>query len=133
MKKIILISLLCFLSCNQTTMLDVYREYLPKKTEGVVDEVIKYKGDGYELKLERSGKMESIGVNESVGKKARVGDYFMKIENSNKCKLKRNDSIICLDCIKISKEDRDSLGKISEWKMFEKNKWMDKRDEKASQ
>lgn len=114
-------------------MVDIHREYLPKQLEGVVNEIVKYKGGGYDLIIDNSGEMESIAVSKSVGAQTNLGDYFVKIKNSNKCQLKRKDSILCLDCLNLTKEDKDSVGKISEWKMFEKNKWMAKRDEKASQ
>ncbi|NNT73250.1 hypothetical protein HKT18_13580 [Flavobacterium sp. IMCC34852] len=131
MKKIVLISLLCVLSCNQNTMIDEYMEYFPRKEEGFIKEIEKYKGGGYVLTIEKNKNIENISVYETVGGICKKNDYFIKLENSNKCLLKRNDSLICIDCLNILEEERDSLGKINEWKSFEKNYWT-KINKKAS-
>lgn len=123
MKKILILILICFYGCNQITMVDVYKEYFPKKVEGYIKEIEKYKGGGYVLKIESLKKIESIAINGRIGEKCQIDDYFIKIDKSNKCQLKRKDSIICFDCLTISKKDKDFLGKINEYQNSEKNYW----------
>lgn len=123
MRKILLLFIFLLLSCNQGTMSDVYKEYITKQESGVIIKIEKYRGKGYLLKLQSEKKNSSFGVNSIIGEKCKVDDYFVKIKNSNKCQLIRNDSIICMDCLDIEIEERTLLGKFEEWKEVEKDKW----------
>ena len=104
-------------------MIEVDKENISEGVEGTIREIEKYKGGGYLLTIKSNKQFKNIGVYKTVGEVCKKNDYFKKIKNSNKCILKRSDSLICLDCINIEKETRDALGQIEEWKSFEKNKW----------
>ena len=123
MRKSLFIFFFVFFSCNQTSMLEINKEYLKSQSEGEIREIEKWKGGGYLLKIKYKEQRNEIGVYKSVGEYCKKGDYFIKIKNSNKCILKRKDSLICLDCIYIENRYRDSLGQIDEWKSGEKNRW----------
>jgi len=123
MKNFLFIFFLLFFSCNQTSMLEIDKEYLASENKGEIREIEKWKGGGHTLTIKNDKETSEIGVYKTVGEKSKKHDHFVKFKNSNKCLLKRNDSVICLDCIYIEKEIRDSIGKIDEWKSFEKNIW----------
>lgn len=110
-------------SCNNQSMIDVYRENLVLKIEGEVKDIELYKGGGILLSVNTSDKEDKIGLDNKNFTSIKIGDYFIKHENSNKCLIRRNDSIIYLDCYKIPKEIRDSLGLIKEWPRDKKGFW----------
>lgn len=123
MRKFIFLLVIILSSCNQTTMFEIEKENLLDSGEGFIQEIEKFKGGGYLITIKKETKFKKFGVYKTVGEVCKKNDYFIKFKNSNKCLLKRNDSLICVDCINIEKETRDSLNKIEEWKNFKKNKW----------
>lgn len=126
-KFIIFFVFLSVYSCNNLTMVDVYKENLPQEIEGRVREIELYKGGGILLSVGTIEKYKNIGLDNNFIKGIKVGDYFIKKAHSNKCIIERNDSIIYLDCYDIPKEIRDSLGVIEEWSNYKKGYWHLKR------
>ena len=122
MKKYAVILFLMF-SCNSITMVDVTKENLSVGINGLVSDIVLWRGGAVTLTIYKDGKFEDVGVGKKFYELIKKGDYFTKERNSNKCSIKRNDSIICLDCIEIEKEVKDSLGKINEWETNQKNAW----------
>lgn len=120
----ILIFSILMSSCNSQTMVDIYRENLALKIDGVVEEVELYKGGGIQLSIKNTEKVDVIGLNNKFFKSIQKGDYFIKNENSNECIVRRKDSIIYLDCYDIPADIRDSLGVINEWPKIMKGFWM---------
>jgi hypothetical protein len=117
--------LILFLSCNSLTMKDVYEdENLPMMINGTVENIEIYKVGNITLKvMSKSGKSNHIAVDTILKSIVRKNDYFEKKANSNKCLIRRNDSIIFIDCFDIPKEIRDSLKTIEEWPKNLKGKW----------
>lgn len=105
-------------------MIDIYRENLVPKIEGEVKEIKLYKGGGVLLSLKTSDNDDVIGLDNTFFRGVQKGDYFIKNENSNECILRRNDSVIYLDCYYIPKEIKDSLGEIKEWPEEIKGFWI---------
>lgn len=110
-------------SCNSQTMLDVYKKNLVSRIEGEVKDIALYKGGGILLSVKTAEKDDEIGLDNKIFKCIRKGDYFIKYENSNECIIRRNDSILYLDCYDIPKEIRDSLGLIKEWPQDKTGFW----------
>lgn len=119
----ILICSIALSSCNTQTMIDVYKENLVSKIEGEVKNIEIYKGGGVLLSVKTKKKVDAIGLGNKFFKIVKEGDYFIKYENSNECIIRRNDSIIYLDCYDIPKAIRDSLGLIKEWPQDKKGFW----------
>lgn len=111
---------------NKTTMYDIYKkENLPFKVNGRVTDIELYKGGAVTLTIrEESKNRKQIAVSSEFKNIVKNGDWFEKEENTNKCLIKRNDSVIFLDCYQeIPKELRDSF-KIKEWPENIKGKWL---------
>ncbi|MEM0575816.1 hypothetical protein [Flavobacterium polysaccharolyticum] len=125
-KTILLLFLVILQGCNNLTMVDVYRENLSDEADGSISEMVKAKGGNATLKIYKDGKFKSVGVNAEIFYLVKIGDGFIKKKNSNKCLVKRNDSLICLDCYTLSKEIKDSLGSVEEWSNEEKGFWFKK-------
>lgn len=130
MKKIKILNVIVFiifsLSCENRTYIEILKkEYIPKELEGGIDSIELWKGSILSLQIKNKSKIEKISVHTDykILMQIRKGDYFKKIANSNKCIIKRGDSIINIDCNQFTDEERDSLGKIQEWKPEEKNSW----------
>ena len=127
LKKInIFAFLILILSCDNRTNIKILRdEYLPRSIEGKIIEIELWRGSILSLTLKNSSteKKISIHTDYEILMQIKSGDYFKKFANSNKCFIKRGDSIIYIDCTQLSDEERDSLGNIQEWKPQEKNKW----------
>lgn len=114
-----------FLSCKNITMYDIFKnENLPFKVNGLVTNIALYKGGAITLTiLEDSGQKKQIAVSREFREIVKKGDWFEKEENTNKCIIKRNDSVIFLDCYKeIPAELRDSI-EIEEWPREIVGKW----------
>lgn len=112
-------------SCNQSTMLDIFRdENIPLEIHGKVTEIKKFRGGNVTLKIEEiTGGTDYIAVGNLVAEYIRKKDTFEKLPNSNKCLIKRNDSIIFLECFEIPKDIEDQLGEIKEWEKIKTRKW----------
>lgn len=129
----ILIALLFFIlifSCENKTYIEILREeYIPKSVSGTVNDIELWKGSTLSLHLKNNSKEEvfSIHTDHKILMEIKKGDYFKKRANSNKCFIERGDSIIYIDCWEFSDEERDSLGRVEEWKPEEKNHWKLKR------
>lgn len=122
----IIFSLSNLLSCNNLTLYDIYKnENLPAEIKGKVEYVELYKGGGITLIVsEDSGGKKQIALAREFREYVRKGDHIEKEKNTNKCIIKRNDSIIYLDCFKeIPQEVRDSLGEIEEWPRDIEGQW----------
>ena len=122
--------LFCFLiSCDNRTALDIYKEQLNEQTQGKVRSTELWKGGLLVIHLRATDGSESIAeVNNDHDVLASIkkGDYFEKHPNSNKCLIRRNDSILFLDCIKLErleKEVRNSLLPVEQWERQEINQW----------
>src|SRR5690606_3453037 len=113
------------LSCNNLTLDDIYKnENLTIEAKGKIKDIELYKGGGITLTIsEDSGENKQIAVSRKFRKIVRKGDFFEKEKGTNKCIIKRNDSIIFLDCFtEIPSELRDSI-EIEEWPKEVKGKW----------
>ncbi len=91
-----------FLSCNGTMYEEINNVFIPMSIEGKVIEVIYYKGGNTTLKIQtESKKIDYIGLDDRYKELVKEGDYFKKKANSNKCLLKKGDSVLLLDCARI--------------------------------
>ena len=114
-----------FLSCNNLTLDDIYKnENLPIEAKGKIKNIELYKGGGITLTIsENSGKNKQIAVSREFREIVKKDDLFEKEKGTNKCIIKRNDSIIFLDCFtEIPSELRDSI-EIEEWPREIVGKW----------
>lgn len=113
------------ISCHGQTMKEVYqKENLPREVKGRVISTILYKGGGLSLNIKTSNTRNTeIAISGGVQPIVKKGDYFIKEKNSNKCSIKRNDSILYCDCYSIPVETRRQLGSIKEWPKNVKDKW----------
>ena len=93
MKKYAVILFLMF-SCNSITMVDVTKENLSVGINGLVSDIVLWRGGAVTLTIYKDGKFEDVGVGKKFYELIKKGDYFTKERNSNKCSIKRNDSII---------------------------------------
>ena len=120
-----------FISCEDKSWIKYLKtEYIPKSSEGKIEDIELGKGSILGLKMmPLSGKEEDISIHTDfeILMQIKKGDYFKKIANSNKCIIERGDSIIYIDCYRLTDQERDSLGKIEEWKLEEKNHWESKK------
>ncbi len=121
------LSISCF-SCDNRTVVEMYKEELITPTfEGIVDSTELWKGGGLVVSLK--GKKETVGItnDHSVLEEIRKGDFFKKLPNSNKCYIKRQDSIFYFDCVslkRLNEKDRKGIGKIEQWDRNKINHWM---------
>ncbi len=121
------LSLLVTLStCNNNSWTKYYKEeYIPKSIEGKISDIELWKGSTLGLKIENKLKEDEISIHTDydILMQIKKGDYFKKIANSNKCFIERGDSIIYIDCYRLSDQERKSIRKLNEWKPEEKNHW----------
>lgn len=87
------------------------------------DTIARERGDGT-LMLRNNQIKSKVFVSNKNVHLVRRGDYFIKFKDSNKCIIKRNDSIMYIDCIDFYPlEIRDSLDEIQEWPRETVGKW----------
>lgn len=131
MRTLNILSILCLVTilqaCDNETWIEYLKtEYIPKSAEGKIIDIKLTKGAGINLILSSKLKSEEfvgIHTDDEILMQIKKGDYFKKKANSNKCFIERGDSIIYIDCYRLTDQERDSLGKIDEWKPKEKNHW----------
>jgi len=131
MKRTILIYfsfiVFCF-SCDNRTALEIYKEELIiPEFEGIVDSTELWKGGGLVVSLKE--KKETVGItnDNSILKEIKKGDFFKKLPNSNKCYIKRGDSIFYFDCVSLKRLDektKDSLREVKQWDRNKINHWV---------
>ena len=108
---------------DNITMYDIYKnENLPMEIKGKIINIEFYKGGNITLTIQEK-RRKNIAINPSLKDAMQIGDFFEKKKNSNKCIIKRNDSIYYFDCFKIPQEIKDSLGEIQEWPRDIVGKW----------
>lgn len=101
-----------------------YQEVIAAQGEGEILRLNYSKGGDGTLILRRNRIKSTITVSGKNVHLAKKGDYFVKIKDSNKCMVRRNDSIIYLDCMNFyPPEIRDVLGEIQEWPRETIGKW----------
>ena len=92
------------LSCNKT-MKDVYiNEDLPFAIKGTVKKIDSFKGGNTTLGVLKfsNNSIDYIGLDERFRMgRVKIGDYFEKKANSNKCLIQRKDSLILIDCYQL--------------------------------
>ncbi len=131
MKRVILLSSFLFFSCDNRSRMDIMRDYISIELEGKIKKVeLVYKGCTFEITLENKKNIDINGGGCEVLSQIKIGDYFKKFANTNKCLVIRKDSIMFLNGIYFIKIDRDSLGKIVEWNKSRINKWIKVKAEK---
>ncbi len=133
MKRVILLLILLLFSCDNRSWITAIKEdYIPIEIEGRIKKVELFKGCMYSLTLDDKNKkfLDISGGGCKVLSQLKVGDYFKKFANTNKCLVIRKDSIMFLNCIRFRRQDRDSLGKIAEWNKSRINKWITVKAEK---
>lgn len=113
--------------CDNRTAAEMYKEELIIPAfEGIVDSTELWKGGGLVVSLKE--KKETVGItnNHSVLEEIRKGDFFKKTANSNKCSIKRGDSIFYFDCVnlkRLNQKTKDDLGEINQWDRNKINHW----------
>lgn len=101
-----------------------YQEVIAAQGEGEILRLNYSKGGDGTLILRRNRIKSTITVSGKNVHLVKKGDYFVKIKDSNKCMVRRNDSIIYLDCMNFyPPEIRDVLGEIQEWPRETIGKW----------
>ena len=116
------------MSCNRTMSDELTEVFIPINIKGKVLEITPYKGGNTTLEIESNSFLgEHIGLDKKYREIVCVGDFFVKERNTNKCLIKRNDSIILLDCA-----DREYLTSVlgssatdslEMWKPSYLNRW----------
>ena len=117
----------CF-CCDNRTAVEMYKEELINpEFEGHVVSTELWKGGGLTISLEEKKGIIGIINKHNVLNEISKGDFFIKKQNSNKCLIKRKDSVYYFDClqlIRLKKKTRDSLGEVEQWDRNKINKWM---------
>lgn len=75
---------------------NIKKKYFPQKINGRINDVQTIKGGSLSITLlNRENKFEGITIkNDGINNKIKSGIYFEKLPSSNKCFLKKNDSIL---------------------------------------
>lgn len=103
---------------------EYYQEVIDSHGKGKIIKLTFSKGGDGTLTLRNNRIKSEVLVSNKNVHLVRKGDYFIKIKNSNKCMIKRNDSIIYIDCINFyPPEIRDSFDEIQEWPRKIVGKW----------
>ena len=75
MKKYAVILFLMF-SCNSITMVDVTKENLSVGINGLVSDIVLWRGGAVTLTIYKDGKFEDVGVGKKFYELIKKGDYF---------------------------------------------------------
>lgn len=117
----------CF-SCDNKTTDQIYREsFIIPQFEGIVNSTELWKGGLLVINLKNKDKVAQINNDHSVLEEIKRGDFFKKLPNSNKCYIRRGDSIFYFDCVnlkRLNEKTRDSLRGIKQWDRNKINHWV---------
>lgn len=123
----------CFLvlmtiSCDDRTRGEIYKEeFLAPGFKGVVDTTELWKGGLLVIRLTDEDKIIEIINSHKILNEIQKGDLFIKEPGSNRCSIKRSDSIFHFDCIKLElfeNETREELGDVEQWDRGKLNQWV---------
>ncbi len=115
-------------SCDNRTSSEVYtEEVILPMFEGIVKSTELWKGG--KLIIDIYGQKGTFGItnNHSVLLQIKGGDFFKKLPNSNKCYIRRGDSVFYFDCInleRLNKRTRVGIGAVKQWDRNKINRWL---------
>ncbi|MGI0108328.1 hypothetical protein [Salinimicrobium sp. WS361] len=118
-------------SCDDRTSAEIYKEeFIAPSKAGKVSSTELWKGGLLVIDLVKTDRSETtaqINNDQHVLNSIKKGDFFEKYPNSNKCLIRRNDSIMLFDCIKLEgleNKTRDSLLPVEQWERQKINQWI---------
>lgn len=130
MYNITILLWICVVSfcCDNRGAGKMYKEdFIVPSAEGIIDSTELWKGGLLVIYLNKKDKIAQVTNDQVVLQEIKKEDFFKKLPNSNKCYVKRNDSVFYFDCInlkRLRKETMDSIGVVSQWERNKINHWV---------
>jgi hypothetical protein len=130
MHNIVIFLWVCIVSfsCDNRNSGKMYKEdFIVPSAEGIIESIELWKGGLLVIYLNKKDKMAQVTNDQEVLQEIKKEDFFKKLPNSNKCYIKRNDSIFYFDSInlkRLRKETLDSIGVVSQWERNKINRWI---------